>query len=103
MQNPWWVPRLFLLLAATGCGHTPQMGADPNTFKAVDAFYTAISMREQALVERSAQAISQLKSEGKLPDQVSKALGEIEAMARADKWEAAQTQLSAFMRDQRPR
>ncbi len=94
---------LFLLLALTGCGQTPQIGTDPSVFKAVDALYTAVSMRESTLLDRCNQTLQQLKTEGKLSERAWKSLGEIEDLARAGQWKVAQTQLADFMRGQRPR
>ena len=90
-----------LLLGLAGCGGPPQMGADAATFKAVDAFYTAVSLREPAPLDRCVQNFQELQAQGKLPESAARALHEIEDLARVGKWEEAQRRLADFMRSQR--
>lgn len=93
---------LFLLIMAIfwGCGRPPQIGADKDAFKAVDALYTAVSLRDSKLLDRCEQSLRDLKSQGKLPETAARSLDAIVAEARGGKWEDAQTRLGHFMRGQ---
>ena len=92
----------LLALVAAGCGSPPQIGADKETFRAVDALYTAVSLREQALVARCESRLAQLRDAGKLPVAASDALTSIINEARNGQWEPAQARLARFMEGQRP-
>ena len=90
------------LLAAlvVGCGE-PQIGADADTFKAVDALYTAVSLREPERVDRCLDSLKSLHRSGKLDRAPLDAIDGIAAEARAGSWESAQSRLADFMRGQR--
>ena len=90
-----------ILLAAVGCG-SPSIGPSDESFKAVDALYTAVSLREVPLLDRCDQVLKTLRKAGKLPESAANALDSIVAEARAGGWEKAQGRLGRFMRDQRP-
>src|SRR5882757_7688672 len=92
---------LALALAAGGCGRAPQIGADKDSFKAVDALYTAVSLRDLQHLDRCAKALRDLKAEGKLPEAAGQSLDAIVAEAREGHWEQAQGRLGDFMRGQR--
>lgn len=91
---------LALPLAA-GCGRPPQLGGDEQSFKAVDALYTAVGLRDPALVDRSAAALARLRAEGKLPDAAGATLDRIIAEGKGGRWESAQDRLGRFMEGQR--
>ena len=93
---------LLPLALAAGCGRPPQLGADPAALRAVDALYTAIGLRDPALVDRSASALSRLQGEGKLTPAAGAALDRIIAEGKGGAWESAQGRLSGFMEGQRP-
>jgi hypothetical protein len=90
-----------LALAVCGCGRPPQIGADDKTFKAVDALYTAVSLREVKLVDQCQATLKGLREAGSLGDDVSNALDSIIAEAKGGAWEDAQTRLASFMEGQR--
>jgi hypothetical protein len=90
----------LLVLALGGCGQ-PQIGADKEAFKTVDALYTAVSLREPKLVDGCEQRLKSLREEGKLPEAASNALVSIIAETRDGKWEPAFDHLSVFMQGQR--
>jgi hypothetical protein len=94
--------RLFSLIALTigGCG-PPQIGADKNSFKTVDALYTAVSLRDHKLLDQCEKTLRDLEAKGKLPEAAGKSLEAIVSEARAEKWEIAQSRLGDFMRGQR--
>ena len=88
-------------LLATGCGGPAQMGADPATFKAVDALYTALGMRDLKLIDQCQKQIAELQTQEKIPPPAAAALASYIAEARGGKWESAQLKLSEFMEGQR--
>ena len=90
----------LILLSTAGCG-TPQIGADRETFKAVDELYTAVGLKDRRLVDQCAAKLKDLHNAGKLPEDASRFLEATIAKTRAGSWEAAQTQLSRFMEGQR--
>ena len=99
--------RAFLPLAAAvvltvaGCGGPAQIGADEQTFKAVDALYTAVTSHDPRLLDQCDQRLRRLHAAGKLPDAAWQALEKITARARQGKWQPAAEDLYTFMRGQR--
>jgi hypothetical protein len=91
----------ILALALGGCGGPPQIGGDRDAFKAVDALYTAVSLRDPGLLGRCEATLQDLRAKDKLPESAGKSLEAIVAEARAGGWEAAQANLGDFMRGQR--
>jgi hypothetical protein len=89
------------VLSLGGCGGPPQIGADRESFKAVDALYTAVSLKDAKLVDRCGEKLKGLHDAGKLPDDAWKALERFTAGARDGDWENAQNDLSSFMEGQR--
>lgn len=83
----------------SGCGEA-QMGADPETFKAVDALYTAVSLREPARVDQCLATLKSLKEAGKVDPSALEVLDGICAEGKSGSWESAQSQLARFMRGQ---
>jgi hypothetical protein len=84
---------------ACGCGEA-QMGADPETFKAVDAFYTAVSLREPDRVDHCLETLTALRESGKLDREPFDDLNAIATEAKSGSWEPAQSRLARFMRGQ---
>jgi hypothetical protein len=93
----------LLIFAFTlgGCGRPAQIGKDRETFKAVDALYTAVSLRDPQLLQRCDQTLQSLRTSGKLAKAAHDSLESIVSEARAGKWEDAQSRLGDFMRGQR--
>lgn len=92
---------LAVALVLGGCGQ-PQLGPSPEAFKAVDALYTAVSVRDASQLDRCDTALKRFQSEGTLPDAASGSLSAIIAEARAGSWEPARQRLRDFMLAQRP-
>ena len=90
-----------LVLALAGCGRPAQIGADRDTFRAVDALYTAIGMRDPSLVDRCSDQIRDLRARDRIPTAAAAALTSFIAEARAGGWESAQLKLATFMEGQR--
>ena len=90
----------FLLLALGGCAPA-VLGPDREAFRAVDALYTAVSLRDPALLSRCESTLNELGAAGKVPADAGHALGAIVSEARGGAWESAQGRLAAFMEGQR--
>jgi hypothetical protein len=92
---------LAALLSATapGCG-PPQVGADRESFEAVDALYTAVGLRDARLVADSERRLQALRDSGRLPEKAHRALAGIIATARAGEWEPSIDRLNTFMSGQ---
>jgi hypothetical protein len=90
-----------VLLCLAGCGGPAQIGADRDTFKAVDALYTAVSLHDPALLDRCAADLRKLQDSGKLPEDALRSLDGMIAEARTGQWEASQERLARFMEGQR--
>ena len=92
---------LIATVALTGCWAPPQIGPDKDTFKAVDALYTAISLREPKLVESCVSKLNELKAAGKVPEAAFRSLDSIVLEAKEGRWEPSQERLASFMEGQR--
>lgn len=92
----------FLIVAGLiGCGRPAQIGADKDAFKAVDALYTAVSLREGPRLDECERTLEGLHASGKLPDSAVQALDSIIARARGGRWDDAQDRLRTFMLGQK--
>lgn len=89
-----------LFVAWNGCGGPPQIGADRDTFKAVDALYTAVSLRDAKLVGQCEGNLKGLQDASKIPQAAFASLQSIIAEANGGKWEDAQERLTNFMEGQ---
>ena len=90
----------YLALALSGCSPA-QIGPDDDAFKAVDALYTAVSLRDPKLVARCDAKLKALLAANKLPAGAAKSLDAIIAEAGQSNWEPAIDHLSSFMEGQR--
>jgi hypothetical protein len=98
----WKIPAAVVLaLAVGGCGGPAQIGGDDASFKAVDALYTAVSLREVKLVDQCQATLKKLREAGSLGESPSEALEAIIVEAKGGAWEDAQTRLARFMEGQR--
>jgi hypothetical protein len=79
----------------------PQMGADDQVFRTVDALFTAVTARDERLVGQCEQRLHASRDAGKLPLQAATHLDRIIAQSRAGHWEPAAQTLYAFMLAQR--
>ncbi|QEH36046.1 hypothetical protein OJF2_46040 [Aquisphaera giovannonii] len=89
-----------LCAAIAGCGPA-QIGPDRDTFKAVDALYTAVSLRDAKLVDGCAGRLQELRAAEKLPEAPFRSLVAMIDEAKAGGWERAQERLASFMEAQR--
>lgn len=91
----------LVLGAAFLGGRPPQMGADEEVFRTVDALFTAVTARDAKLLGQCEQRIHAYRDAGKLPAASSDYLDGIIQTARADRWRPAAERLYDFMRVQR--
>jgi hypothetical protein len=94
------VASLIVALSLSGCWAPPQIGPDRDTFKAVDALYTAISLRDPKLVENCASRLKELRAAGKVPEAAFLTLDSIILEASEGHWEPSQERLAVFMEGQ---
>jgi hypothetical protein len=92
---------LLAAIPLSGCGAPTQIGADPETFKTVDALYTAVSLREPARVDACLATLKSLRDDDKLDAAPYDAIEAMTAEAKGGSWESAQSRLAQFMRGQR--
>jgi hypothetical protein len=91
---------LFALLVS-GCGAPPQIGPEKDALKAVEALYTAVSLRDETLVADCVARLKTLHDGGKLPDAAFRSLEAIVEETKAGDWEPSQERLIRFMEGQR--
>ncbi|HSQ57296.1 MAG TPA: hypothetical protein VLM40_16360 [Gemmata sp.] len=90
---------LVVLLAFLN--RSPQMGADEEVFRTVDALFTATTARDEKRLAECEGRLHTLRDEGRLPESAAKFLDEVIARARSGRWETAAEKLYSFMLDQR--
>jgi hypothetical protein len=79
----------------------PQMGADEEVFRTVDALFTAVTARDEKRLGQCEQRLQALRAAGKLPADASGHLDGIIRKARQGRWEPAAENLYTFMLAQR--
>ena len=79
----------------------PQMGADDEAFKSVDALFTAVTARDEKLLGRCEQQLHACRDVGKLPEAAATHLDGVIRQAKAGRWDSAAERLYDFMRAQR--
>ena len=89
-----------LLWLSCGCGPA-QIGPDEESFKAVDALYTAVTSKKPELLDRCEKRLKELNAAGKLSSSAHRELEAIIKKSRAGDWRPAAEQLSEFMKGQR--
>jgi hypothetical protein len=79
----------------------PQMGADEDVFRTVDALYTAVRSRNEVQLARCEERLQSYRGAGKLPKKSAEYLTRVIAKARSGRWETATEELYDFMLAQR--
>src|SRR5262249_20842427 len=95
------VPALVLWVGFMGCEKPPQMGADEEVFKTVDALFTAVTARDEQLLGQCEERLHALKDAGRLPSESSDYLDDVIKKAHRGRWESAAEKLHRFMTAQR--
>jgi hypothetical protein len=104
----WWI-RAALALSTVGgvciiiwgLRSPPQMGADEEAFSNVDALFTAVTARNEALLDACERRLRDLSVAAKLPTDANDYLTGIIQTARAGRWQPAAEKLYQFMSVQR--
>jgi hypothetical protein len=93
----------FVLLACWFIwgGSPPQMGADREVFRTVDALFTAITARDVQQLGLCEQRLTGYKESGKLSDDAWTYLDRVIRTARSGEWQSAAEKLYGFMKAQR--
>jgi hypothetical protein len=79
----------------------PQMGADEEVSRNVDALFTAITARDEKLLADCEGRLHTLKDTDRFPPEASAYLDNIISKAHAGHWDSAAQALYEFMRAQR--
>lgn len=79
----------------------PQMGADEDVFRTVDALYTAVRMKDAARVADCEKRLGEYRQAGKLPKGAADSLDRVIAKTRNGHWQSATESLYEFMLAQR--
>ena len=79
----------------------PQMGADEEVFRSVDALFTAVTARDAQLLAQCEQRLHIFRDAGKIPNEAAEYLDDVIARARGGRWESAAQRLYDFMKVQR--
>jgi hypothetical protein len=93
-------PVALLGLALAGCAR-PQVGADEDVFKTVDALFTAVTARDAKQLGACDGRLKEYRRQGKLPGEAADYLDGVVARARDGQWESAAHKLYDFMRAQK--
>lgn len=81
----------------------PQMGTDEESFKTVDALFTAFTTRDRERLDDCERRLVARREAGKLPAQASARLQSLIGQARSGDWDSAAKRLYEFMYGQRRR
>jgi hypothetical protein len=92
---------LAVAVGFAGCGRSPQIGADAEVFAEVDALLTAVTARDERLVNQFEGRLHALRDAGRLPTRAAARLDDVMARARGGRWESAARRLYDFMAAQR--
>ena len=79
----------------------PQMGTSDESFKTVDALYTAVRSHDDKRLRECEQRLQSYRQSGELPDAAANSLDAIIAQAKAGGWQSATERLYEFMLAQR--
>lgn len=79
----------------------PQLKADEQVFKTVDALFTALTSRDRARLEECERRLKAYQAEGKNSPAVAARLDAIVKQAHDGQWEPAAKELYDFMMGQR--
>ncbi len=79
----------------------PQLGADAEVFRTVDALFTALTARDERLLGDCAERLRMAQESGKLPADATAYLDRVIDTARQGRWQPAAETLYGFMKAQR--
>jgi hypothetical protein len=79
----------------------PQMGADEEVFRTVDALFTAVTARNEKLLAQCEGRLRAYREAGRVPGEACDYLDGVIARARGGEWRSAAERLYEFMSAQR--
>ena len=79
----------------------PQIGADEEVAKTVDALFTAITTKDKGRLDDCEQRLNSHQKEGRLPAKPARSLAAMIRQARDGQWEPAAKRLYTFILGQR--
>jgi hypothetical protein len=82
-------------------GRPPQIGADREAVRTVDALFTAFTSRNATRLAQCEERLHALKDAGKLPQHAADHLDGLIKIARGGNWRGAAQRLFDFMKAQR--
>jgi len=80
---------------------TPQVGADEEAFRTLDALFTAVTSRNHDRLTSTETRLRNLREQGRLPAQAADRIDAIIADARTGQWQPAAERLYMFIKAQR--
>ncbi len=92
---------LLLILIVRHLRTPPQMGADEEVFKTVNALFTALTSKNTSRLDDCGKRLRDYREAGKLPETAAKSLDSIMKQAREGQWDPAARRLYEFMLVQR--
>ncbi len=92
---------MLSIVLVGGCSEPPQLGSDEATLKTADALWTAITSRDDKLLNACEEKLRTLGEAGDLPQDSREYLQGVIATARAGNWDAARTRLKKLIKAQR--
>ncbi len=95
-RHAWLLAALTLV---AGCGGPPQVGA--NNYRLIDSMRTAISAHRVDWLDDNAKAIDQRHAQGEMSDEQFAAFESILALARAERWDDAESEVVRLAKAQR--
>jgi hypothetical protein len=90
---------VLVALFVVGCG-TTQLSS--NNRHLLEAIQTAVSAKNDQWLEAAAKQVEEQRSKGQMSESEHKALASIIDLAKAGKWDAAQSHVFALSEGQRP-
>jgi hypothetical protein len=79
----------------------PQIGADPEAMKTVDALFTAVTSKDERRLTDCEERLRAHEEAGRLPAAAARRLDAVIARARGGEWRPAAETLYSFIRAQR--
>src|SRR5262245_24434830 len=82
-------------------GRTPQVGSDDESFRTLDALYTAVTSRNLDRLSATEARLKGLREQNRLPAPAADRIDAIISQARSGEWLPAAKELHAFVSAQR--
>ena len=96
----WWIAGVMVGLSMIGCAR-PQ-ASSPDNQQLIGSLRTAISARNPEWLEENAKVLEERRAGGEVADAEYEEFQAIIAMAKEGQWEAAEREVTRFLKSQRP-